>query len=29
LLQTISSDETAFVVDGVDEPWVWLLVVIS
>ena len=29
LLQTISSDETAFVVDGVDELWVWLLAVIS
>lgn len=29
LLQTISADETAFVVDGVDELWVWLLVVIS
>ena len=29
LLQTISADETAFVVDGVDELWVWLLAVIS
>lgn len=29
LLQTISVDETAFVVDGVDELWVWLLAVIS
>ena len=29
LLQTISADESAFVVDGVDELWVWLLVVIS
>ena len=29
LLQTISEDETAFVVDGVDELWVWLLAVIS
>jgi hypothetical protein len=29
LLQTISVDETAFVVDGVDELWVWLSAVIS
>ena len=29
LLQTISADETAFVVDGVDELRVWLLAVIS
>ena len=29
LLHTISADETAFVVDGVDELWVWLLAVIS
>lgn len=29
LLQTISVDETALVVDGVDELWVWLLAVIS
>ena len=29
LLQTISLDETAFVVGGVDELWVWLLAVTS